>query len=142
MRPAQHDRDPSASQAIGELVGAHGRAGDHRQADQVGLDPLRVNVLDPLVETDDFRVQLGRDQGRQGRQGERHVAERPPEDAAAVPVQRPLRRDQHDSQLAVLHGSCPGPGNEETGSAAVPLVSSAAWTIRRTRGRTSQSGSR
>ena len=108
VRPAQHDRDAAASQAIGELVRAHGRAGDHRQADQVGLDLLRVDVLDPLVETDDLRVQLRRDQGRQGRQGERHVAERPPEDAAAVPVQRPLRRDQHDAQLAVLHGSDPG----------------------------------
>ena len=95
MGTAQHDADPAAAEMTRQLVRAPGRAGDHRHAYDVGLK-IQVDIGDPLVDADDVRVQLGRHEGCQRRQRQRHVPQRLAENSAPMTVQRPLRRDERD----------------------------------------------
>ncbi|MFT3917221.1 MAG: hypothetical protein QM704_24975 [Anaeromyxobacteraceae bacterium] len=103
VRPAEHHLRPAGAEPVGDGVAAERGAGDERDAHEVGVDPVRVDVLDPLVEELDLGVQLRRDVGGERRERERPVAERAAEDAAAVPVERALRRDERDA-----HGTSSG----------------------------------
>ena len=94
---AQHDRDAAAPEHCGELVGPHRRPRDDGHADEVRLQIGRQG-LDALVDDHELSVDFGGHEGGEGGQGERCVAQRPPEDPAPMAVQRPLGRDQGDSQ--------------------------------------------
>ena len=98
VRPAEHHRNAPLAKPPRQLIGPHGRAGDHRQTDQIGLDRLGNDLLDPLVDQPHLGSQLLGHQGREGRQGQRHVAQRFLEDAAPVPVERTLGGDQDDAR--------------------------------------------
>jgi hypothetical protein len=99
VRTAQHHRDGARTIVPGELVAARRAAGDDGDADEVGREIGR-HVGDALVVEREFRVELRRRQCGERGQGQRLVAQRLLEDAAAVAVERPLGRQQGD-----LHGA-------------------------------------
>ena len=105
MGTAEHHGDAPLPEPGGELVGSDGRAGDDRQSHQVRLDRRGIDLLDPLVDQPQLRLQLLRHQRGQGGERQRHVAQRLLEDTAAMPVERALGGDEDDA-----HGERPSRG--------------------------------
>ena len=90
---------------IGQFIGAAGRAGDHRQADEIGVE-IERHVRDALVDQVECpHASIRRHQRRQRGQRERLIAQRLLPDAAAMPVERALGRNQRNLDHA-RHSSC------------------------------------
>ena len=91
--PTHDDPDPPLPEVRRDFIGALRRTGDNGDADQVDVEILR-NILDAFVIHRQFVLDVVGNQCGQCRQCQRRISQRLPKDAAAMTVQRALRRQQ------------------------------------------------
>src|SRR4051794_19407128 len=93
MRTSEHYSGSPLAETVRELVCPAGSAGNYRQADQVRLQ-IKRNLSNALIKQLNIDWQLRRNQRRECRQCERLISQRLLPDAAAMAVQRALRRNK------------------------------------------------
>jgi hypothetical protein len=121
VRSAEDHGDAARTEACRQLVGARCGAGNDRDANDVGID-IVGNVGDALVNEGELWIEVRRRERRQRGERQRRVAQRPLENAAAMPVQRALWRDERNPQRCTtpfLLGPSIGPARAQSPDASL-----------------------
>src|SRR6266581_7897834 len=105
MDAAEDNRNAALAKLRGNFVRARRSAGDRGDADEIGLDAVRMNLFDAFVDDMNLCGNLGRNQRSQRRQRERRVSHRLLPDAAAMSIQRTARTEKNDAKRLGRHGS-------------------------------------
>ncbi len=100
VRAAEHHLDLARAVVPGQLIAARCASGDHGDADELGIEIARYVGDAFVVEREVDRELVRRERGKRGER-QRLVTQRLLEDAAAVAIERSLRRYEGDLHPAL-----------------------------------------